>query len=85
MSKRTFWRFFTTILIGLGCAYFFVPLTKVRLGLDLRGGVHYELEIQGNEALESEARAQARCMETKDFKRAYEAFSKKEKPEFKGD
>jgi len=38
-----------------------------------------------NEALESEARAQARCMETKDFKRAYEAFSKKEKPEFKGD
>jgi enoyl-CoA hydratase/carnithine racemase len=37
-----------------------------------------------NEALESEARAQARCMETKDFKRAYEAFSNKRKPDFQG-
>ena len=56
MSKRTFWRFFTTILICAGCAYFFVPLSKVRLGLDLRGGVHYELEIQGSEALDSDLR-----------------------------
>ncbi|HET6329267.1 MAG TPA: protein translocase subunit SecD [Holophagaceae bacterium] len=56
MSKRTFWRFFTTILICLGCAYFFVPLSKVRLGLDLRGGAHYELEIQGSEALDSDLR-----------------------------
>jgi enoyl-CoA hydratase/carnithine racemase len=38
-----------------------------------------------NEALESEAQVQARCMETKDFKRAYEAFANKEQPEFKGD
>jgi enoyl-CoA hydratase/carnithine racemase len=37
-----------------------------------------------NEALEAEARAQARCMETNDFKRAYEAFSNKRKPEFQG-
>jgi preprotein translocase subunit SecD len=56
MSKRTFWRFFTTILVCLGCAYFFVPLSKVRLGLDLRGGAHYELEIQGSEALDSDLR-----------------------------
>ena len=56
MSKRTFWRFFTTILICAGCAFFFWPLSKVRLGLDLRGGVHYELEIQANEALESDLR-----------------------------
>lgn len=32
-----------------------------------------------------EAQAQAKCMETNDFKRAYEAISKKEKPNFKGD
>lgn len=32
-----------------------------------------------------EAEAQAKCMETNDFKRAYEAISKKEKPNFKGD
>ena len=38
-----------------------------------------------DEALEAEARAQALCMETNDFKRAYEAFSNKRKPEFQGD
>ena len=37
-----------------------------------------------DQALDAEARAQARCMETDDFKRAYEAFTKKQKPEFKG-
>jgi enoyl-CoA hydratase/carnithine racemase len=37
-----------------------------------------------NEALEVEARVQARCMETKDFKRAYEAFANKQKPVFQG-
>jgi len=36
------------------------------------------------EALEVEAEAQAQCMLTKDFKRAYDAFSKKEKPVFRG-
>lgn len=38
-----------------------------------------------DEALEAEARAQARCMETKDFMRAYQAFANKKLPEFKGD
>jgi enoyl-CoA hydratase/carnithine racemase len=38
-----------------------------------------------DQALESEARVQARCMETKDFKRAYEAFANKRVPEFRGD
>jgi enoyl-CoA hydratase/carnithine racemase len=37
------------------------------------------------QALEAEARAQARCMETKDFHRAYEAFANKRRPEFQGD
>jgi enoyl-CoA hydratase/carnithine racemase len=37
------------------------------------------------QALEAEARAQARCMETNDFRRAYEAFSNKRTPEFQGD
>ena len=31
-----------------------------------------------------EAQAQARCMETNDFRRAYDAFSNKRKPEFQG-
>jgi preprotein translocase subunit SecD len=38
------------------CAYFFIPFAKVRLGLDLQGGVHFELEVQGNEALEADLR-----------------------------
>jgi enoyl-CoA hydratase/carnithine racemase len=44
-----------------------------------------EWNVSLDEALEMEARAQARCMETNDFKRAYEAFANKRKPEFKGD
>ena len=36
-------------------------------------------------AIESEAQAQAICMMTKDFHRAYEAFVAKQKPAFRGD
>ncbi|WP_260483331.1 enoyl-CoA hydratase family protein [Sphingomicrobium flavum] len=36
-------------------------------------------------ALEMEAQAQAICMATNDFARAYQAFAAKQKPEFKGD
>jgi enoyl-CoA hydratase/carnithine racemase len=38
-----------------------------------------------DEALEMEARVQAHCMGTNDFRRAYEAFTNKRKPEFQGD
>jgi enoyl-CoA hydratase/carnithine racemase len=36
-------------------------------------------------ALDMEAEAQAECMTSKDFKRAYEAFAAKKVPEFQGD
>jgi len=36
------------------------------------------------QALESEAQAQALCMKTEDFRRAYDAFSAKHRPTFKG-
>ncbi len=36
-------------------------------------------------AIEAEAQAQAICMQTKDFERAYHAFVNKEKPVFEGD
>jgi enoyl-CoA hydratase/carnithine racemase len=35
-------------------------------------------------AIAAEAQAQAICMQTADFKRAYEAFVAKTKPEFEG-
>jgi enoyl-CoA hydratase/carnithine racemase len=44
-----------------------------------------EWHVSIEEAIEMEAQAQARCMETNDFKRAYEAFSSKRTPEFQGD
>jgi len=43
-----------------------------------------EWNMSIEDALEAEAQAQARCMETNDFKRAYEAFSAKQKPVFQG-
>jgi enoyl-CoA hydratase/carnithine racemase len=36
------------------------------------------------QALEAEAQAQAICMQTQDFKRAYDAFAAKQKPVFEG-
>jgi enoyl-CoA hydratase/carnithine racemase len=44
-----------------------------------------EWHVSIDEAIEMEARAQAHCMQTKDFKRAYDAFAAKQKPEFQGD
>lgn len=38
-----------------------------------------------DEMIESEAQAQAICMATQDFRRAFEAFAAKRKPEFRGD
>ena len=36
------------------------------------------------EAIEAEAQAQALCMTTEDFARAYQAFAAKQKPVFEG-
>jgi enoyl-CoA hydratase/carnithine racemase len=44
-----------------------------------------EWHVSIEEALDMEAEAQAECMQTKDFTRAYEAFAAKRRPEFKGD
>jgi enoyl-CoA hydratase/carnithine racemase len=38
-----------------------------------------------DEIIESEAQAQAVCMATQDFRRAFEAFASKRRPEFQGD
>ncbi len=56
MSKRSLFRLVWTLLICAGSAYFFLPFSKVKLGLDLQGGVHFELEVQGQEALEADLR-----------------------------
>ncbi|MBC7941563.1 MAG: enoyl-CoA hydratase family protein [Chitinophagaceae bacterium] len=47
--------------------------------------LHQEWAMTIEQAIESEAQAQALCMLTQDFTRAYEAFVAKQKPVFKGD
>ena len=47
--------------------------------------LHEEWSQSIEQALETEAEAQAICMQTADFRRAYEAFVRKEKPRFQGD
>ncbi|MGI8706345.1 MAG: enoyl-CoA hydratase family protein [Sphingomicrobium sp.] len=44
-----------------------------------------EWHVPIGQALDMEAEAQADCMQTNDFKRAYEAFAAKRTPEFQGD
>ena len=47
--------------------------------------LQYEWNMSVDQAIEAEAQAQAICMQTEDFVRAYNAFVNKESPVFKGD
>ncbi len=59
-----------------GGPYFAHAMTKKRL--------HQEWNQTIEQALETEAEAQAICMQTQDFTRAYNAFVAKQKPAFEG-
>jgi enoyl-CoA hydratase/carnithine racemase len=47
--------------------------------------LHREWDMSIEEALDAEAQAQALCMRTEDFRRAYRAFVEKKQPVFEGD
>ncbi|MGB0631285.1 MAG: enoyl-CoA hydratase-related protein, partial [Alphaproteobacteria bacterium] len=47
--------------------------------------LHMEWNMSVEDAITSEAEAQAICMQTQDFQRAYDAFVAKQKPVFQGD
>jgi enoyl-CoA hydratase/carnithine racemase len=47
--------------------------------------LHQEWAMTIEQAIEAEAQAQALCMLTEDFERAYRAFVAKQKPQFRGD
>ncbi|WP_406853637.1 enoyl-CoA hydratase family protein [Alsobacter sp. KACC 23698] len=47
--------------------------------------LHMEWAMSVDDAIEAEAVAQALCMQTEDFGRAYRAFAAKQKPVFEGD
>ena len=64
--------------------------TKISSGQTFANGItknqlNHEWNMSLDAAIEAEAQAQAICMQTKDFERAYNAFVAKEKPEFEGD
>jgi enoyl-CoA hydratase/carnithine racemase len=70
--------------------------TARELALALAGGptfahgmtknqLNIEWDMSLDAAIESEAQAQAICMQTNDFRRAYEAFAAKREPVFEGD
>jgi enoyl-CoA hydratase/carnithine racemase len=46
--------------------------------------LHQEWSLPIDEAIEAEAQAQAICMQTKDYGRAYRAFAAKQKSVFEG-
>ena len=47
--------------------------------------LHHEWDMGVDQAIEAEAQAQAICMQTEDFARAFRAFAAKQKPLFEGD
>ncbi len=47
--------------------------------------IHQEWSMGIDDAIEAEAQAQAICMQTRDYERAYRAFVDKQKPIFQGD
>lgn len=64
--------------------------TKIATGPTFANGItknqlNMEWDMSIDAAIEAEAQAQAICMQTKDFERAYNAFVNKEKPVFEGD
>jgi enoyl-CoA hydratase/carnithine racemase len=46
--------------------------------------LHQEWAMTLEQAIEAEAQAQAICMQTKDYERAYNAFVAKQRPVFEG-
>ena len=59
------------------------PARGVGEGRDVRGH-RRQAGPQVHQAIEAEAQAQALCMLTQDYRRAYEAFVAKRKPVFAG-
>jgi preprotein translocase subunit SecD len=63
MNKNLRWRVFAILaVLGLGIWAIYPPHEKIRLGLDLKGGVHLVLRVQTDEALRVETETSAERM-----------------------
>src|SRR5512134_809654 len=55
MQRKVLYRLLVILVVLAASVYFFVPLDqKIRLGLDLKGGMHLVLQVVTDEALEAE-------------------------------
>ena len=85
------WGFFNTLQAPGGTlAHAQEVAGKLAAGPNFAHGItktmlHREWSMDIDTAIEAEAQAQAICMATQDFTRAFEAFANKRQPEFKGD
>ncbi len=85
------WGFFNRLVSGAEVEAEAVKLAqKIAEGPTFAHGItktqlDQEWSMSLDMAIESEAQAQAICMQTRDFERAYRAFVAKEKPVFEGD
>jgi preprotein translocase subunit SecD len=60
MYKNLRWKILATVLVtGLAVWSFTPPSTKIKLGLDLRGGVHLVMKVKTDEALKAETETAA--------------------------
>ena len=83
------WGFFN----GLSAAPFedaMAAATRIANGPTFANGItktqlHQQWNMSVDQAIECEAQAQAICMQTEDFRRAYNAFVGKQQPVFEGD
>ena len=56
MAKNLRWKVLTIVaVVALSIFAFYPPIQKVRLGLDLKGGVHLVLRVVTDDALRLEA------------------------------
>ncbi len=54
MQKDLGWKFLAVIVVTIICAYGFIPpKDKIRLGLDLKGGIHLALRVEAEDAVKA--------------------------------
>ena len=54
MAKELRWRIILIVVIIGACLWAIIPLEKIRLGLDLKGGAHLVLRVEADDALRLE-------------------------------
>ncbi len=71
MNKNLRWKVITTFaVLALAVFFFYPPQQKVKLGLDLKGGVHLVLKVQTDDAVKLETEVTAERLRETHARRA---------------